>query len=583
VRLLPLLLTLVSAWPATAWACDTDGDGFDEVGCGGADCDDSDPTIFPGAPEVCDGVDSDCDGVPDGFDGDVGAYPGPTLPATQVVFAGWPDAGSLPDTITMVGALGPVADVNLEVWLLPDFADHTEVTLLSPSGTEVLLFTGLGAVGDHFVQTGLDDESALPITSGAGDFEDVYQPMQALSVFDGEPANGGWTLVVTDTVPNFSGGLFNEWTITLETLQPDDSDGDGAIDGCGDCDAGDPSIWPGAPEVCGDGVDQDCSGADDDGDFDGDGLPDDGDGDGVDWCSDCDDGDATVFPGAPETCDDGVDQDCDGLDLPADADDDGADALACGGDDCADDDPLLNPTTDADGDGAHACEDCDDGEALVHPGGVEVCDGLDNDCDGQTDGDGDGDGYFICGDCDDTDATTFPGAPEACDDGVDQDCDGADTAADVDGDGHDSVACGGGDCDDGEAAIFPGAEEICDGTDYDCDGLADAVDVDGDYHFDADCGGDDCDDDAQGVHPDSVEACNGVDDDCDGEVDEELDDCGDDDDSAPLDDDDDADLVIEEPTGCDGCAARLAPSAPPTAALLPLVLLALRRRTRGDP
>jgi hypothetical protein len=89
---------------------------------------------------------------------------------------------------------------------------------------------------------------------------------------------------------------------------------------------------------------------------------------------------------------------------------------------------------DADGfdDVAYGGTDCDDHEALAYPGGVEVCDGVDNDCSGAADEawDLDGDGYpdpTLCpgfgDDCDDSDATINPGADEICD-GIDNDCDG---------------------------------------------------------------------------------------------------------------------------------------------------------------
>ena len=100
-------------------------------------------------------------------------------------------------------------------------------------------------------------------------------------------------------------------------FQSADADGDGFDDvaaGGTDCDDGDASIFPGAVEVAGDGIDQDCDGAD---------LIADADGDGFDALAaggtDCDDGDASVFPGAPEIAGDGIDQDCDGQDLAAEA------------------------------------------------------------------------------------------------------------------------------------------------------------------------------------------------------------------------------------------------------------------------
>lgn len=96
--------------------------------------------------------------------------------------------------------------------------------------------------------------------------------------------------------------------------------------------------------------------------------------------------------------------------------------------------------------------DCDDTNAAVHPGAAEVCDNIDNDCNGLVDDglptvtyyeDNDGDGYGLnestvtsCsqpagyatqgGDCDDDNASVHPGAEEVCGDGIDQDCDGND-------------------------------------------------------------------------------------------------------------------------------------------------------------
>ncbi|MBN2493133.1 MAG: metallophosphoesterase [Deltaproteobacteria bacterium] len=281
-------------------------------------------------------------------------------------------------------------------------------------------------------------------------------------------------------------GVIDEFSI-VKTLQtnpcagPTDSDGDGFSPPT-DCNDEDASVHPGAEEICGDEIDQDCDGQD---------LAcpcadEDGDGFGAQPCgNDCDDGDADSHPGAVEVCADGKDQDCDGQ----------TDEVDC--QDC----------TDNDGDGVPAASancpsgtDCDDSDADIYPGAEERCNERDDDCDGQTDEesecaacvDADGDLYYAANqdcpgaaDCDDTNAQVHPSADERCN-GIDDDCD-----AIIDED-LGMLSCGTGACANTVPACADGLEVRCapreppeqremscaDGVDNDCDGYTDQDDGD---------------------------------------------------------------------------------------------------------
>ena len=527
---------------------DSDSDGY----CDDVDCDRFDATVNPGATEtVGDGVDADCDGMEICYvDGDDDGYLVDTTTTVVSADADCTDAGEG----QAADPTGDCDDADADAY--PGAPDTVGDSVDSDcDGVETCYVDGDddGHLVDTTATVASADTDCADTGEGqasdpTGDCDDAdadAHPGAAETVGDevDQDCDGAETCYADADADGFTDGS------TVASADEDCADAGEATDGApdGDCDDADATRNPGAIESVGDGVDTDCDGgevcyadADGDGYTDGSAVvvsadsdcADDGEATAGAPTGECDDGDAEIHPGATETVGDGVDSDCDGLELCyADADLDGfvdagrtrvsADA------DCADP---------GEGDDRAPTGDCDDSDASIHPAATErPGDGVDQDCDGTEVcyADADADGYpdldatvdsedADCSDpgegtdrapepdCDDADATIHPGAEEGVADGIDQDCDGAELCyADADADGYlggtaedprtvssddddcddpgeGSAADPTGDCDDGDPTVGPAATELVgDGVDQDCDGGEICyVDADGDGYPD---------------------------------------------------------------------------------------------------
>jgi hypothetical protein len=526
-------------------ACeDDDDDGYPLC----VDCDDLDADVYPGHPELCDGLDNNCNGKTDeaflglGESCGLGACAGGAMVCHG---DGVTSICSTDDQASPVDDCATAQDDNCN-GVVNEGCDND----LDGDGATV--------DGDDLVEPGEDcddkDAGVFPSVDGApGAFEPCCLNPQSL------PLNHVSLLAKCDR--NCDG--------LLEFCAADDKDGDGygSMGGI-DCDDTDPSVNPEAAEKCGDGIDQDCFG----GDQPCTGLTD-VDGDGWTGEADCDDTDPEVHPWAPESCN-GKDDDCDGYVDDGNPDTDGG--IECGSNvgTCKIGEKVCVGQS---GDGYSP------GEVVCY-GDIEpiseLCDLLDNDCDGSTDEDfiWDGlnttahcDGTGLCGDgrvecldesqaiCSSMVLYGTPAGPneELCDN-ADNDCDGAFDEGITDYEQSNckkhgvcleasslvGVSCKANEelplsekwnCDYGSVPLYEdGYEQTCDGSDNDCDGL-----VDEDFEIGGPCDGDDADECLNGFwicapemasqrlcNEENAEAqpdtCDGADNDCDGLTDEDF-------------------------------------------------------------
>ena len=178
---------------------------------------------------------------------------------------------------------------------------------------------------------------------------------------------------------------------------------------------------------------------------------------------------------------------------------------------------------DLDNDGFLVSEgDCNDGDDSIYPGATEICDGLDNNCDGTIDENFIINQYWL-----DDDNDGF-GNPEIS------------TSSCFTPEGYVSNS---NDCDDEDEYVNPNINEICDGKDNNCDGLIDEDFVTSIFFLDSDGDGygnpnvsinscfmpdgyadndNDCNDANTNINPGMNEICNNADDDCSGVIDDNL-------------------------------------------------------------
>ncbi len=125
-----------------------------------------------------------------------------------------PNESTINYNLTVSGLSGAIADVNVTLNITYTYSSHLDVFLISPTGTRVTLFTGVGSIFSNFTSTVLDDEATTSITFGNAPFTGTFKPQGLLSAFDNQNPNGTWRLEVTDKYVGGVGTL-NNWSLNL--------------------------------------------------------------------------------------------------------------------------------------------------------------------------------------------------------------------------------------------------------------------------------------------------------------------------------------------------------------------------------
>lgn len=100
-----------------------------------------------------------------------------------------------------------LTDLDVQVNIAHTWDSDLDISLLSPSGTQVYLSQGNGGIGDHYQNTIFDDQAGISIVKGKPPFHGRYKPEYPLALFNGENAAGEWNLRVVDTSPGQTGSV----------------------------------------------------------------------------------------------------------------------------------------------------------------------------------------------------------------------------------------------------------------------------------------------------------------------------------------------------------------------------------------
>ncbi|MBW3543181.1 MAG: proprotein convertase P-domain-containing protein, partial [Planctomycetes bacterium] len=147
----------------------------------------------------------------------------------------------IPDRVQVASTLDVdqpivIGDVNVILNISHTFDAELNVFLISPAGTRVELFTGVGGSGDSFHNTVLDDDAAISIPFAAAPFTGSFRPEGNLNSLTGRSALGQWRLEIFDSF-FFGRGTLHSWSLAIEPPPPPgeisgtkfaDLDGDGA-------------------------------------------------------------------------------------------------------------------------------------------------------------------------------------------------------------------------------------------------------------------------------------------------------------------------------------------------------------------